>query len=224
MSHDAASLRRILTRDRTVAVVGLSDQWHRPSHFAAAYMQAKGYRIVPVNPRCTEILGEPCYPRLEDIPFAVDMVDVFRKPEDVPDIARSAVAIGARKEPPSPTPRAKGSMPMIIAEAVISTGRIRVEPASSAADNGGTPARNRCNANDTTRILLAVATPMVMMAPVSAGTDKCVPDKKSIHAMPANAAGSALIMISGSSQLWKFTTISRYTKMIAPASPSSRPL
>jgi len=96
MSPDAASLRRILTRDRTVAVVGLSDQWHRPSHFAVAYMQAKGYRIVPVNPRCTEILGEPCYPRLEDIPFAVDMVDVFRKPEDVPDIARSAVAIGAR--------------------------------------------------------------------------------------------------------------------------------
>jgi hypothetical protein len=96
MPDDMATLRRILQSCRTIAVVGLSAEWHRPSHFAAKYMQAHGYRIVPVNPRYDEILGEKCYPQLEDIPFAVDMVDVFRKAEDVPPVARSAVAIGAR--------------------------------------------------------------------------------------------------------------------------------
>ncbi|MEY2655257.1 MAG: hypothetical protein RLZZ524_2285 [Pseudomonadota bacterium] len=93
---DIATLRHILKTCRTVAVVGLSADWHRPSYFAARYMQAKGYRIVPVNPRYPEILGETSYARLEDIPFPVDMVDVFRKPEDVLPIAHSAVAIGAR--------------------------------------------------------------------------------------------------------------------------------
>jgi predicted CoA-binding protein len=76
--------------------VGLSAEWHRPSYFAAKYMQGKGYRIVPVNPRYPEILGEKSYARLEDIPFPVDLVDVFRKEADMPAIARSAVAIGAR--------------------------------------------------------------------------------------------------------------------------------
>ncbi len=93
---DINTLRRILKQTHTIAVVGLSAEWHRPSYFAAKYMQGKGYRIVPVNPRYETILGEPCYARLEDIPFAVDMVDVFRKPADVPPIARSAAAIGAR--------------------------------------------------------------------------------------------------------------------------------
>ena len=96
MSQDVISLRRILQGCHTIAVVGLSAEWHRPSYFAAKYMQAKGYRIVPVNPRYEQILGEKCYARLEDIEFAVDMVDVFRKPADVPPIAASAVAIGAR--------------------------------------------------------------------------------------------------------------------------------
>ncbi len=96
MSDDIATLRHILKTCRTVAVVGLSADWHRPSYFAASYMQAKGYRIVPVNPRYPEILGETSYARLEDIPFPVDMVDVFRKPEDVLPIAHGAVAIGAR--------------------------------------------------------------------------------------------------------------------------------
>jgi uncharacterized protein len=96
MPDDIASLRRILKSCRTIAVVGLSAEWHRPSYFAAKYMQHHGYRIVPVNPRYPEILGEPCFARLEDIPFPVDMVDVFRKPADVPPIAASAVAIGAR--------------------------------------------------------------------------------------------------------------------------------
>ena len=96
MADDIATLRRILKTRRTVAVVGLSAEWHRPSYFAAKYMQAHGYRIVPVNPRYAEILGERCYARLEDIPFPVDMVDVFRKPADVLPIAQSAVAIGAK--------------------------------------------------------------------------------------------------------------------------------
>ena len=96
MQDDIPTLRRILARDRTIAVVGLSAEWHRPSYFAAKYMQERGYRIVPVNPRYPEILGETSYARLEDIPFPVDMVDVFRKAEEIPAIARSAVAIGAK--------------------------------------------------------------------------------------------------------------------------------
>lgn len=96
MSDDIPTLRRILRDCRTVAVVGLSAEWHRPSFFAAKYMQQHGFRIVPVNPRYPEILGERCYPRLEDIPFPVDMVDVFRREADVPPIAASAVAIGAK--------------------------------------------------------------------------------------------------------------------------------
>ena len=95
-----AELRHILQACRSIAVVGLSADWHRPSHFAASYMQGKGYRIVPVNPRYaaagTAVLGETCYARLEDIPFPVDMVDVFRKTEDVLPIAHSAVALGAK--------------------------------------------------------------------------------------------------------------------------------
>ena len=96
MADDITQLRRILRACRTIAVVGLSAEWHRPSYFAAKYMQSHGYRIVPVNPRYPEILGERCYARLEDIPFPVDMVDVFRKPADVLPIAASAVAIGAK--------------------------------------------------------------------------------------------------------------------------------
>jgi predicted CoA-binding protein len=96
MSLDSPSLRGILERCRTIAVVGLSADWNRPSYFAASYLQGKGYRIVPVNPKAEAILGERCYARLEDIPFTVDMVDVFRKPADVPPIAASAVSIGAR--------------------------------------------------------------------------------------------------------------------------------
>jgi predicted CoA-binding protein len=96
MADDIPTLRRILQDCRTVAVVGLSAEWHRPSHFVGKYMQEHGYRVVPVNPRYPQILGETSYPRLEDIPFPVDMVDVFRKTEDVLPIAQSAVAIGAR--------------------------------------------------------------------------------------------------------------------------------
>jgi predicted CoA-binding protein len=98
VNDDIASLRRILQGCRTIAVVGLSAEWHRPSFFAAKYMQSHGYRIVPVNPRYAggTILGEPCHAKLEDIPFPVDMVDVFRKTEDVLPVAQSAVSIKAR--------------------------------------------------------------------------------------------------------------------------------
>jgi uncharacterized protein len=96
MSDDISSLRRILKNCKTIAVVGLSAEWHRPSFFAAKYMQAHGYRIVPVNPKYAEILGEKCYASLRDIPFPVDMVDVFRKPQDVLPIAQEAVKIGAQ--------------------------------------------------------------------------------------------------------------------------------
>ncbi len=96
MADDISELRRILKGARTLAVVGLSAEWHRPSYFAAKYMQQHGYRILPVNPRYEQILGERCYARLEDIEVPVDIVDVFRKPADVPPIARSAVAIGAK--------------------------------------------------------------------------------------------------------------------------------
>lgn len=96
MTDDISTLRRILRDTRTIAVVGLSAEWHRPSYFAAKYMQQHGYRIVPVNPRYGEILGERCYPSLSDIGFPVDMVDVFRRTADVLPIAEQAVAIGAR--------------------------------------------------------------------------------------------------------------------------------
>ena len=96
MSDDIASLRRILKSCRTVAIVGLSADWQRPSNFVGKYLQGLGWRVVPVNPRYPEILGEKCHARLQDIPFPIDMVDVFRKPDDLPPIARDAVAIGAK--------------------------------------------------------------------------------------------------------------------------------
>jgi predicted CoA-binding protein len=96
MADDIATLRRILRTSRTIAVVGLSAEWHRPSFFAAKYMQEHGYRIIPVNPRYESILGERCHASLATIDVAVDIVDVFRKTEDVMPIAEQAVAIRAK--------------------------------------------------------------------------------------------------------------------------------
>ena len=93
---DVATLRRILRSARTIAVVGLSAEWHRPSYFAAKYMQQHGYRVIPVNPRHPEVLGERCYPSLSDIAEPIDLVDVFRRTEDVLPIAREAIERGAR--------------------------------------------------------------------------------------------------------------------------------
>ena len=96
MADDIASLRRILRTSRTIAIVGLSADWFRPSYFAAKYMQEHGYRIVPVNPRYETVLGERCHATLETIEVPVDIVDVFRKTEDVLPIAEQAIAIGAK--------------------------------------------------------------------------------------------------------------------------------
>jgi predicted CoA-binding protein len=93
---DIQTLRRVLRESRTIAVVGLSADWFRPSYFAAKYMQAHGYRIIPVNPKYPEILGEKSYPDLASIPDKVDIVDVFRKPTDALAVAEQAIAIGAR--------------------------------------------------------------------------------------------------------------------------------
>jgi len=91
-------LRALLGDAHTIAVVGLSSKPDRPSNGVATYLQERGYRIVPVNPRETEVLGERAYPSLRDLPQSlhVDVVDVFRRAEDTPEIARDAVAIGAR--------------------------------------------------------------------------------------------------------------------------------
>ena len=95
-TDDISTLRRILRDTRTIAVVGLSAEWHRPSFFAAKYMQQHGYRIIPVNPRYSEILGQRCYASLREIDIGIDMVDVFRRTDDVLPIAQQAVEIGAR--------------------------------------------------------------------------------------------------------------------------------
>jgi uncharacterized protein len=96
MRDDIESLRRILRGNHVIAVVGLSADWFRPSYFAAKYLQEHGYRIIPVNPKYDEILGEKCYKSLREIPEKVDVVDVFRKTADVMPIAEDAIAIGAR--------------------------------------------------------------------------------------------------------------------------------
>ena len=89
-------IEAILSVARTVAVVGISDKPDRPSHLVAKYMQERGYRVIPVNPLVTEVLGEKAFKSLTEIPGRVDLVDVSRKSEDVPPIAEEAVRIGAR--------------------------------------------------------------------------------------------------------------------------------
>jgi uncharacterized protein len=93
---DIAGLRRILARSRTIAVVGISANWYRPSYFAAKYVQEHGYRMIPVNPNYAEVLGEKCWPDLASIPEPVDVVDCFRKAAEMPALAREAVAKGAK--------------------------------------------------------------------------------------------------------------------------------
>lgn len=90
---DVAALRRILTENKVIAVVGLSANESRPSFFAAKYMLDHGYTIIPVNPRYNEVLGQTCYPDLESIPVAVDIVDVFQRPDRVMPTVYSAIDI-----------------------------------------------------------------------------------------------------------------------------------
>ena len=91
-------LRQLLGDATTIAVVGLSSKPNRPSNSVAAYLQEHGYRIVPITPKESGVLGEPSYPTLLDVPpeLRIDVVDVFRRAEDTPEIARHAVAIGAK--------------------------------------------------------------------------------------------------------------------------------
>jgi predicted CoA-binding protein len=86
----------LLRNAKVIAVVGLSSRRSRPSYGVSEYMQSSGYRIIPVNPNETEILGEKVYPSLEDVPFPVDIVDVFRRSEQVPEVVDAAIRIGAR--------------------------------------------------------------------------------------------------------------------------------
>ena len=89
-------IREILAMPRTIAVVGCSPDPDRDSHRIAALLKAKGHRVIPVNPTCQEILGERCFARVRDIPESVEMVDVFRRPEFVDQIADEAIAVGAK--------------------------------------------------------------------------------------------------------------------------------
>ena len=93
--QDVMTIQRVLHTAKTIAVVGLSSNPLRASNFVGYYLKRHGYRVIPVNPRETEILGETCYPSLRDIPEPVDVVDVFRAPSAVPEIAADAVAIRA---------------------------------------------------------------------------------------------------------------------------------
>lgn len=88
-------LRGILSTSKTIAVVGLSANWYRPSYFAAKYLMDHGYEIFPVNPNYQEVLGRRCYPDLKSLPERVDVVDIFQKPDRVPALVEDAIEIGA---------------------------------------------------------------------------------------------------------------------------------
>ena len=95
-STDSDVVAQVLRSAKTIAVVGLSSNPMRASHGVAEYLKNAGYRIIPVNPNETEVLGEKAYARLEDVPEPVDLVDVFRRAEEVPGVAESAIRIGAK--------------------------------------------------------------------------------------------------------------------------------
>ena len=93
---DITTLRRILTENRVIAVVGLSAKRHRPSYSVAKYLLEHGYRVIPVNPAYPEVLGQKCYPSLRDIPEKIDIVDCFRRSAEIVPIAEEAIAVGAK--------------------------------------------------------------------------------------------------------------------------------
>ena len=95
-AQEADVIAKILNEARTVAVVGLSSRPDRPSYGVAKYLKSAGFRIIPVNPEETEVLGERAYAKLEDVPEKIDVVDVFRRPEFVPEIVDSAIRVGAK--------------------------------------------------------------------------------------------------------------------------------
>ncbi len=93
---DSDPITKILSESKTIAVVGLSSNPRRPSHGVSEYMQAVGYRIIPVNPNETEVLGEKSWARLEDVPEKIEIVDIFRRPEEVAAVVGSAIRVGAK--------------------------------------------------------------------------------------------------------------------------------
>jgi predicted CoA-binding protein len=96
MSDTESAIEPILEQSRTIAVVGLSSRDWRPSHQIAKYLQEAGYRIIPVNPNETEVLGEKAYTSLEDVPVTIDTVNIFRRSEYVPPVVESAIRVGAK--------------------------------------------------------------------------------------------------------------------------------
>lgn len=94
--QDPRTIQRLLREAKTIAIVGLSTEKTKASNMVASYLQDEGYRIVPVHPKASEILGEKCYPTVADIPFPVDVVDIFRPANEVPEIVEQAIANGAR--------------------------------------------------------------------------------------------------------------------------------
>jgi len=93
---DIETLKRILQTSKSIAMVGLSDKWHRPSYFVAKYLLERGFQVIPVNPGHKEIMGQKCYPTLEDIPDKVDMVDLFQRPDRVMPFVESAMDMQVR--------------------------------------------------------------------------------------------------------------------------------
>ncbi|MEM7251236.1 MAG: CoA-binding protein [Pseudomonadota bacterium] len=93
---DIPTLRRILRESKTIAMVGLSANWYRPSYFAAKYLIDHGYHVIPVTPAYDEVLGQTCYPSLADVPEPIDVVDCFRRTEEIPALAEQAVAVKAK--------------------------------------------------------------------------------------------------------------------------------
>ena len=96
LKHDDQALRDVLTQAKTIAVVGHSDRPHRTSYQIAQFLRRAGYTVYPVNPTVTDIDGQPCYPTLEAVPEAIDIVNVFRQPQHLPEVTEAAIAIGAK--------------------------------------------------------------------------------------------------------------------------------
>jgi len=96
MIMDNVTIRRVLEESKTIAMVGLSANWSRPSYFAAKYLLDRGYEVIPVNPNYDEVLGQKCYPDLESIDRQVDIVDLFQRSEAVPAFVEPAIKIGAK--------------------------------------------------------------------------------------------------------------------------------
>ena len=96
VSIDNATVRRILDESKTIAMVGLSGNWFRPSFFTAKYLLERGYDVIPVNPNYDNILGQKCYPDLKSIPHKVDVVDLFQRPEEVEKFVQPAIDMGAK--------------------------------------------------------------------------------------------------------------------------------